>query len=112
VLNKEELTKYLDKVKPDIICFNETKIDHDAYQKQPIKLTGYHGYWNFCKCSAGYSGVAIFSKYLPLAVTEDLPQKEHSQEGRVINVEFEEFYLITAYIPNAGQKLDRLKYRV
>jgi AP endonuclease 1 len=112
VLAKKELQGYLDKVKPDILCLNETKIDYDVYQKDPIKLTGYHGYWNFCKCSAGYSGVAIFSKYLPLSVTEDLPQKEHSQEGRVITIEFEDFYLLTAYIPNAGQKLDRLQYRV
>jgi exodeoxyribonuclease-3 len=88
VISKKELPNYLEKVKPDIICINETKIDYEAYKKDPIKLTGYHGYWNFCKCSAGYSGVAIFSKYLPLAVVEDLPQKEHSQEGRVIALEF------------------------
>lgn len=72
-MNKKELTNYLDKVKPDILCLNETKIDYAAFQKEPIKLPGYHGYWNFCKCSAGYSGVAIFSKYLPISVTEDLP---------------------------------------
>jgi hypothetical protein len=88
VLNKKELQNYVEKDKPDIICINETKIDHDAFQKDPIKLTGYHGYWNFCKCSAGYSGVAVFSKYLPISIIEDLPQKEHSQEGRVITVEF------------------------
>lgn len=112
VLNKQELQKYVETDKPDFICLNETKIDYEAFKKDPIKLPGYHSYWNFCKCSAGYSGVAVFSKYLPISVAEDLPQKEHSQEGRVITVEFEKFYLITAYIPNAGQKLDRLKYRV
>lgn len=69
VLNKKELQNYLEKVKPDILCLNETKIDFEAYQKDPIKLAGYHGYWNFCKCSAGYSGVAIFSKYLPISIT-------------------------------------------
>jgi exodeoxyribonuclease III len=56
--------------------------------------------------------VAIFSKYLPISTVEDIPgHPHHSQEGRVITIEFEKFYLLTAYIPNAGQKLDRLKYR-
>ena len=108
VLNKKELQDYLTKSQPDIICINETKIDEEAFKKAQIKLEGYHEYWNFCKCSAGYSGVAIFSKYLPISLKEDLAENEHSQEGRVLTMEFEKFYLITAYIPNSGQKLDRL----
>ena len=105
-MNKKELQNYVEKDKPDIICFNETKINYDTFKKDPISLPGYHGYWNFCKVSAGYSGVAIFSRYLPLKIIEDLPgHRAHSQEGRVITIEFEKFYLITAYIPNAGQKL-------
>ena len=112
VLNRKDLQEYLNKAKPDIICINETKIDEEAFNKAKIELEGYHGYWNFCKCSAGYSGVAIFSKYLPISLKEDLAESEHSQEGRVLTMEFEKFYLITAYIPNSGQKLDRLEYRV
>lgn len=88
VINKGDLPNYLKKDDPDIICFNETKIDYAVFKKEAIKLPGYHGYWNFCKVSAGYSGVAIFSKYLPISVKEDLPEAEHSQEGRVITVEF------------------------
>ena len=69
VINKKDLPNYLERVKPDILCLNETKIDHAAFTKDPIKLPGYHGYWNFCKCSSGYSGTAVFSKYLALSVT-------------------------------------------
>ena len=56
--------------------------------------------------------MAVFSKIKPISVVEDLPQSEHSQEGRVLILEYRQFYLITSYIPNAGQKLDRLDYRV
>jgi len=69
VINKKELENYIEKHKPDMLCINETKIDLEAFSKDPIKLPGYHEYFNFCKCSSGYSGVAIFSKYLPLAIT-------------------------------------------
>lgn len=79
VLAKKDLQNYLASHKPDMICINETKIDEKAYDVSPINLDGYHPYWNFCKSSAGYSGVAIFSKHLPISVTEDLPQAEHSQ---------------------------------
>ena len=113
VMGKQDLQNYIKKSDPDIICFNETKIDFAAFEKDKIKVPGYHGYWNFCKCSSGYSGVAVFSKYLPISVVEDLPlHQEHSQQGRMITIQFEKFYLITAYIPNSGQKLDRLEYRV
>ena len=55
--------------------------------------------------------MAIFSKVAAISVTEDLPQPDHSQEGRVLTLEYEKFYLIASYIPNAGQKLERLDYR-
>jgi len=77
-LAKEDLKNYLDKSKPDILCVNETKIGQEAWKKGAITIDGYHGYWNFCKASEGYSGVAIFTKYLPISVKEDLPQPEHS----------------------------------
>lgn len=79
VLTKKDLQNYVDKLKPDMICINETKIDEKAYDSSPIGLEGYQPYWNFCKSSSGYSGVAIFSKHLPISVVEDLPQAEHSQ---------------------------------
>lgn len=88
VLAKKDLQNYVTSKNPDMICINETKIDQAAYDSSPIQLEGYHPYWNFCKSSAGYSGVAIFSKHLPISVVEDLPEPEHSQEGRVLTLEF------------------------
>jgi hypothetical protein len=80
VMNKKDLQNYLTSKKPDIICIGETKIDEEAYDKGPINLEGYNAYWNFCKSSSGYSGVAIFSKHLPISVVEDIPGKpDHSQ---------------------------------
>lgn len=71
----------------------------------------YFQYWNFCKNAAGYSGVAIFTKIKAISCKEDLGIPKHDQEGRIITLEFDKFYLVTAYIPNAGQGLPRLAYR-
>lgn len=62
VINKGALQAVLKQLNPDIVCFNETKMDMKAYQKEKLEFD-YHQYWNFCKVSSGYSGVAIFSKY-------------------------------------------------
>jgi exodeoxyribonuclease-3 len=72
--------------------------------KEVIRIEGYFDYWNFCKCSAGYSGVAVFSKFKPISIFEDLEEPEHSQEGRVLTLEYEHFYLVVAYLPNAGDR--------
>ena len=56
------------------------------FEKSPIKVEKYNAYWNFCKVSAGYSGVAVFSKYAPIASSEDLEEVKHSQEGRVLTL--------------------------
>jgi exodeoxyribonuclease III len=106
------LHNFITKYSPDIFCVNETKINKELYDKTPIYIKGYNGYWNFCKCSAGYSGVAIFSKFLPIAITEDIDEPAYSQEGRVITLEFEQFYVVAVYIPSAGGKeLERLYYK-
>ena len=111
LFNQRRLIPYLEKNSIDIICLSETKIDYEAYQKSPIVIHGYSGYWNFCKCSAGYSGVAVFSKYLPISMKEDLPDPRHCKEGRMITLQFEKFYLIAVYAPNSGRSLVRLTYR-
>ncbi len=64
----------------------------------------FNQYWNFCKVSSGYSGVMNFSKHLPVKVIEDMPDfKEHNKEGRLITLEFDSFYLLNLYKPNAGE---------
>lgn len=72
VLNKNAIYNFINQYVPDILCINETKINQEQFDKGPIEIKGYSGYWNFCKVSAGYSGVAIFSKFLPLSIFEDL----------------------------------------
>ncbi len=122
VLQKGELSNLLTKYsqQADFICLNETKIDYQSYLKETKsnKLTiensvSFNEYWNFCKVSSGYSGVMTFSKHLPLSVTEDMPEFEsHNKEGRIITLEFEKFYIINLYKPNAGDMLVRLEYRL
>lgn len=71
----------------------------------------YYSYFSYCVTQKGYSGTAIVSKYKPMSVVEGIGKKDHDLEGRTLTAEFENFYLVTSYVPNAGQKLDRLDYR-
>jgi exodeoxyribonuclease-3 len=74
-------------------------------------LEGYEQYWNYA-VKKGYSGTAVFTKIKPLAVTYGIGQEVHDQEGRVITLEFEEFYLVNVYTPNSQRGLARLEYRM
>ncbi|MCZ2970771.1 exodeoxyribonuclease III, partial [Acinetobacter baumannii] len=76
-----------------------------------LNLEGYYTYWNYA-VKKGYSGTAIFSKKEPLSVTYGLGIEEHDQEGRLITLEFEDFYMITLYTPNSKRGLERLDYRM
>lgn len=95
---------------PDIICFQETKAQDDEVKTALSKITHYHQYYNSA-ARKGYSGVAVLSKKEPLAVTYDMGVAEHDNEGRVICLEFETFFLVNVYVPNSGQQLERLDYR-
>ena len=76
-----------------------------------LELPGYYQYWNYAK-RKGYSGTAIFTKIKPLSVSYGIGVPEHDQEGRVITLEFEEYYFVTVYTPNAQRELTRLEYRM
>lgn len=120
VVRKELFKPFIDKEQPDIICLQETK----AMQGQTeIDLAGYEEYWNSAE-KKGYSGTAIFSKIKPLAVINGLPEDlittykvegdvfgDPNKEGRVIAAEFEHFFIVTVYTPNAKDGLDRLEMR-
>eukprot|EP01017_Pseudomicrothorax_dubius_P008869 TRINITY_DN12943_c0_g1_i1.p1 TRINITY_DN12943_c0_g1~~TRINITY_DN12943_c0_g1_i1.p1 ORF type:complete len:326 (-),score=88.83 TRINITY_DN12943_c0_g1_i1:133-1110(-) len=114
VLKKGELLKYLKETDPDILCLNETKINAESFRKEGIEKefpAGYNHYWAFCRVKAGYSGVAIISKVAPISAHFAIGVTKHDLEGRLVTLEFERFYLVACYVPNAGQKLDRLGYR-
>lgn len=99
--------EFFDVIQADIFCIQETKC-----QPGQIDLTfqGYTSYWNSAE-KKGYSGTAIFTKIKPIAVTNGIGMEEHDQEGRIITLEFEDFYLVNNYTPNSKRELERLSYR-
>ena len=92
----------------DIFCLQETKHQEGQIDFAP---NGYYGYWNYAE-KKGYSGTAIFTKQEPLSVSYGIGIEEHDHEGRVITLEFENFYFVTVYTPNAQDGLKRLEYRM
>ncbi len=93
---------------PDVLCLQETKLQPHQIE---LDLPGYHQYWNSAE-KKGYSGTALFTKSEPLAVTYGIGIPEHDTEGRVITAEYEGFYLVCCYTPNAQRGLTRLDYRM
>ena len=76
-----------------------------------VPLEGYHQYWNSAE-KKGYSGTAVFCKEEPLSVSYDLHKPEHTGEGRAITLEFDAYYLVNVYVPNAQNELKRIDYRM
>lgn len=101
----EESFKTLD---ADCFCLQETKLQEG---QTDIAFDGYESYWNYAD-KKGYSGTAIFTRIKPLAVAYGIGVDEHDHEGRVITLEFDEFFLITCYTPNSQDGLKRLDYRM
>ena len=92
----------------DIFCIQETKMQEGQLD---LELDGYEQYWNYA-VKKGYSGTAVFTKERPLAVTYGMAIEEHDQEGRVITLEYEDYYFVTVYTPNSQSELARLDYRM
>jgi len=92
----------------DIFCLQETKMQEG---QAVLELDGYHQFWNYAE-KKGYSGTAVFSREEPISVSYGLGIPEHDTEGRVITLEFEKYYFITVYVPNARDGLVRLDYRM
>jgi len=99
---------YFNKVDADIFCIQESKLQEGQID---LELEGYHQYWNYAE-KKGYSGTAIFTKDAPISVAYGIGIDEHDKEGRVITLEFDDFYMITVYTPNSQRELARLDYRM
>ena len=99
---------YFKEADADIFCIQETKMQAGQLE---LDLEGYEQYWNYAQ-RKGYSGTAIFTKKKPLSVSYGIGIEEHDTEGRVITLEFEDFYMITVYTPNSQNELARLDYRM
>jgi len=100
--------EFFDEIRADAVCLQETKMQPDQLT---LELEGYSQYWNSA-VKKGYSGTAIFTRMQPLSVKNGMDLPEHDTEGRVITCEFEDFYLVTVYTPNAQNELARLDYRM
>ncbi|CAB4067475.1 APEX1 [Lepeophtheirus salmonis] len=111
-IKKGSLSYLLETEKPDIFCLQETKCSETKIPCELKELKDYpHQFWAFAK-KEGYSGVALFSKVKPLDVQVGLQSQDHDEEGRIIIAEFEFFFLLTTYVPNAGRKLVTLDKRL
>ena len=100
--------EFFNEADADVFCLQETKLQEGQIE---MDLPGYHQYWNYAD-KKGYSGTAIFTKIEPVSVTYGMGIDEHDHEGRVITLEFEDFYFITVYVPNSQDGLKRLDYRM
>ena len=99
---------FFKEVDADIFCIQESKMQEGQLE---LELEGYHQYWNYAE-KKGYSGTAIFTKQEPISVQYGIGIEEHDHEGRVITLEFEDFYMVTVYTPNSQDELKRLDYRM
>ena len=100
--------EYFNEMDADFFCLQETKLQEGQID---LTLEGYHQYWNYAE-KKGYSGTAIFAKKEPISVAYGMGIEEHDKEGRLITLEYEDFYLVTCYTPNSQNELARLPYRM
>lgn len=105
---KKDFMSQFNTLDADVFCLQETKLQAGQIE---LDLPGYHQYWNYAE-KKGYSGTAVFSKSEPLSVQNGIGIEKHDQEGRVITAEYQDFYLVNCYTPNAQTELKRLNYRM
>jgi len=105
---KKGFLDFFNEIDADIFCIQETKMQEGQIE---LDLENYKQYFNYA-VRKGYSGTAVFTKVKPETVTYGIGIEEHDQEGRVITLEFDKFYLVNCYTPNSGRELARLEYRM
>ncbi|CAG9792175.1 unnamed protein product [Diatraea saccharalis] len=103
--------EYLKYEKPDILCLQEVKCAQDKLPEELVNVPGYHAYW-LCSDQDGYAGVGVYTSKLAMNVQYGLQNEDLDNEGRIITAEYEHFYLISTYVPNAGRKLVTLPKRL
>ncbi len=113
VMSKGSLVQLLASEKPDALCLQETKMQEGQLPGELAAVldgAGYHTYWNYAE-KKGYSGTAVFTKEEPLSVRYGMGIGEHDREGRIIALEYPDYWLLTEYVPNSKDELQRLAYR-
>jgi exodeoxyribonuclease-3 len=107
---KKGFIESVKKINPDVLCLQETKMQEGQLDLD-VDLEEYEKYFNSAQ-KKGYSGTAIFTKLKPINVTYGMDKEEHDKEGRIITVEYDDFYLVNVYTPNSKTELERLEYRM
>ncbi len=105
---KKGFMDFFSEADADVFCVQETKLQEGQID---LDLPGYHQYWNYAQ-RKGYSGTALFTKQEPISVTRGIGKEEFDQEGRVLTVEFPDYYVADCYTPNSKSELERLDYRL
>ena len=108
---KKGFAETLQELAPDVIGIQETKAQPDQLDDDLKNIPGYQSYW-FSAERKGYSGVAVYSKLTPIAVIKGMGVEQFDVEGRTLTLEFETFYFVTCYYPNAQHELKRIEYKV
>lgn len=111
ILQKNFINDFLS-LNADIFAIQETKYTEDLHVDFPFADPKYKVYWTNSDTKKGYSGVAVFTKKEPLSVTYGLLDSKYDDEGRVITLEFSDFYFVAVYVPNSGEELKRLPFRM
>ncbi|GJM28000.1 MAG: exodeoxyribonuclease [Cyclobacteriaceae bacterium] len=109
---KKDFVSQVKQLEPDFLCLQETKAQKEEVKTVLSLLPEYKSYVNASKTRKGYSGTAILTRSEPSSILYDINISKHDQEGRVVTLEYPEFYLVTVYVPNSGRGLSRLEYRV
>lgn len=104
----KNFNEVFESIDADFFCLQETKMQEGQLD---LQFLGYHSFWNYAD-KKGYSGTAIFTRHMPLSVTKGIGIDEHDHEGRVITLEYENFFLVNCYTPNSQDGLKRLDYRL
>jgi exodeoxyribonuclease-3 len=107
---KKDFFKDLEKMNPDILCLQETKAQDDQVAEVLNSVNEYFSFSNSAE-KKGYSGTTVLSKTKPISVLRGIGIDEHDNEGRVLGLEFDDFFLVNVYVPNSGNELKRLGYR-
>ena len=105
---KKGFMDFFKEVYADILCIQETKCQAGQVE---LELDGYYQYWNYAE-KKGYSGTAVFTKVKPIEIHYGIGKDQHDKEGRVLTLEFDDFYLVNVYTPNSQPELVRLSYRM
>ncbi len=109
---KKDFAEDFTKLDSDIVFLEESKFTESEHTSFPFEPEGYKTYWTVSKVRKGYSGTAVFTKKEPLSVHYGLKDGKYDEEGRVITLEYDSFYFVGAYVPNSGEGLKRLDFRL